>query len=189
MPDVVLTRLLGEAAHRHVLDHAGAQRADAPVGKIGGHRGFLSRAKGCWTLDARDRMPRPSRLTAYSAQNARTITPAFPRERVRSLAAKQPSRPSGAIRLDDGESEAGNATPSTEMHALDEPISAQRASTKRRGAIEEHARRQAPDRQHDRQHEADRDYLPQLHPNVEAAERTDQGPAGKSEQRERIGAK
>lgn len=63
------------------------------------------------------------------------------------------------------------------MHALDEPIGAHPASTKGRGAIEEHARRQASDRQHDRQHEADRDYLPQLHPNVEAAERTDQGPA------------
>src|ERR1044071_6602929 len=66
MPDVVLMRLLGEAAHRHVLDHAGAQRADTAVGKIGGHRGFLSRAEGCWTFDARDRMPRPSRPTAHS---------------------------------------------------------------------------------------------------------------------------
>src|SRR5438477_12818928 len=46
----------------------------------------LSRAEGCWTFDARDRMPRPSRLTAYSAQNARTATRALPRERVRSAA-------------------------------------------------------------------------------------------------------
>src|SRR5580704_19426300 len=42
MPHIVLTRLLSEAAHRHVLDHADAQRADGSVGKIGGHRGFLS---------------------------------------------------------------------------------------------------------------------------------------------------
>src|SRR6188474_2265605 len=74
MPDVVLTRLLGEAAHRHVLDHAGAQRADTAVGKIGGHRGFLSRAEGCWTFDARDRMPRPSRPTAHLAGNPQALT-------------------------------------------------------------------------------------------------------------------
>src|SRR6476646_6360727 len=65
MPDVVLTRLLGEAAHRHVLDHAGAQRADGSVGKIAGHRGFLSRAEGCWTFDARDRMLRSSPPIAH----------------------------------------------------------------------------------------------------------------------------
>src|ERR1700693_4594132 len=65
MPDVVLTRLLGEAAHRHVLDHACAQRADAAVGKIGEHRGFLSRAEGCWTFNARDRMPQSSRPNAH----------------------------------------------------------------------------------------------------------------------------
>src|SRR6516225_3514855 len=29
--------------------------------------GGLSRAEGCWTFDARDQMPRPSRLTAYLA--------------------------------------------------------------------------------------------------------------------------
>ena len=29
---------------------------------------------GCWTFDARDRMPRSSRLTAYPAENARTVT-------------------------------------------------------------------------------------------------------------------
>src|SRR3954468_6649582 len=74
MPDVVLTRLLGEAAHRHVLDHAGAQRADAAVGKIGGHGGFLSRAEGCWTFDARDRMPRSSRPTDHHAGNPKTVT-------------------------------------------------------------------------------------------------------------------
>src|ERR1043165_6588801 len=86
MPDVVLTRLLGEAAHRHVLDHAGAQRADAAVGKIGGDRGFLSRAEGCWTCDARDRTPRSSRPTAHGlADSTPTVTPSLPRERVRSL--------------------------------------------------------------------------------------------------------
>src|SRR4029077_19092359 len=65
MPDIVLTRLLREAAHRHVLNHTGTQRADGSVGKIGGHRGFLSRAEGCWTFDARDRMPRSSPATAH----------------------------------------------------------------------------------------------------------------------------
>src|ERR1700756_3764739 len=91
MPDVVLARLLGEAAHRHVLDHACAQRADAAVGKIAGHRGFLSRAEGCWTFDARDRVPRSSRPIAHRlADSAPTVMHALPRERVRSM---RPSRP------------------------------------------------------------------------------------------------
>src|SRR4051794_1947061 len=35
----------------------------------------LSRAEGCWTFDARDRMPRPSRATArHLAKNAPTAT-------------------------------------------------------------------------------------------------------------------
>src|SRR6476619_1137276 len=76
MPDVVLTRLLGEAAHRHVLDHAGAQRADGSVGKIAGHRGFLARAEGCWTFAARDRMPRSSPPTAHRLPQAVTRAPA-----------------------------------------------------------------------------------------------------------------
>src|ERR1700750_1128617 len=96
MPDVVLTRLLGEAAHRHVLDHACAQRADAAVGKIGGHRGCLSRAEGCWTFDARDRVPRSSRPFAHRlADSAPTVMHALPRERVRSCNPK----PSLAIRV------------------------------------------------------------------------------------------
>src|SRR5207302_7463201 len=66
MPDVVLTRLLSEAAYRHVLDHADAQRADAAIGKIGEHWGFLSQAEGCWTFDARDRMPRSSPLPVHA---------------------------------------------------------------------------------------------------------------------------
>src|SRR6478735_1496744 len=79
MPDVVLTRLLGEAAHRHVLDHAGAQRADGSVGKIAGHRGFLSRAEGCWTFDARDRMPRSSPPIAHRlARSPQAVTRAPP---------------------------------------------------------------------------------------------------------------
>src|SRR5271154_5376448 len=89
MPDIVLTRLLSEAAHRHVLDHAGAQRADGPGGKIGRHRGFLSRAEGCWTFDARDRMPRSSPPAVQPlnaiAKNVRTAMRGVPRERVRSL--------------------------------------------------------------------------------------------------------
>src|ERR1700758_424073 len=43
--------------------------------------GGASRAEGCWTLNARDRMPRPSRLTAdYPVENARTMTRAPSRE-------------------------------------------------------------------------------------------------------------
>src|ERR1700751_3238473 len=37
----------------------------------------LSRAEGCWTFDAWDRMPRPSRATAhYLSEIAPTATPA-----------------------------------------------------------------------------------------------------------------
>src|SRR5580704_10950908 len=43
MANVVVARLIAEATHRHVLDHAGAQRADGPVGKAGGHREILER--------------------------------------------------------------------------------------------------------------------------------------------------
>ena len=78
--NIVVARLLAEAAHIHVLDHARPQRADGPVGRMGGHRGLISLAEGCWTFDARDRMPRSSRLTAYPAQNARTVTRAPSRE-------------------------------------------------------------------------------------------------------------
>src|SRR5580700_11783636 len=88
MPNVVLTRLLSEAAHRHILDHAGAQRTDAAVGKIGGHRGFLSRAEGCWTFDARDRMPRSSRLPVHAFTVAAEYAPTVP---------PTPSRESGFV--------------------------------------------------------------------------------------------
>src|SRR4029079_3443387 len=58
-----------------VLDERGAKRAETGVEKMGGHRGFLSRAEGCWTFDARDRMPRPSPATArHLAKNAPTAT-------------------------------------------------------------------------------------------------------------------
>src|SRR6266851_9931369 len=67
VPNVVVARLLGKAAHRHVLDHARPQRADGLVGRRGDHWGLLSRAEGCWTFNARDRMPRSSRLTAYAS--------------------------------------------------------------------------------------------------------------------------
>src|SRR6266576_1577793 len=58
---------------------------------MGDHRGLLSRAEGCWTFDARDRMPRSSRLPVHAiivvAGNATdhdAVT--LPRERVRSSA-------------------------------------------------------------------------------------------------------
>src|SRR5215831_14535955 len=49
--------------------------------------GALSRAEGCWTFDARDRMPRQSRATAHHlGENAPTATRTPSRERVRSSA-------------------------------------------------------------------------------------------------------
>src|SRR6516162_5832401 len=77
--------MLIETAHGHVFDHACPQWADGTLGGIGGHQGFLSRAEGCWTFDARDRTPRPSRATAHHfVENALTETRApLPRERVR----------------------------------------------------------------------------------------------------------
>src|SRR6516164_8120312 len=78
--------MLIETAHGHVFDHACPQWADRTLGGIGGHQGVLSRAEGCWTFDARDRMPQPSRATAHHVvENAPTETRApLPRERVRS---------------------------------------------------------------------------------------------------------
>src|SRR6516225_8245426 len=66
--------------------------------------GFLSRAEGCWTFNARDRMPQPSRATAHHVvENAPTETRApLPRERVRSTTHSCPSpvdRPLFALRL------------------------------------------------------------------------------------------
>ena len=92
--NVVAARLLGEAAYPHVLDHARPQRTDGLVGRMGGHRGLLSQAEGCWTFDARDRTPQSSRLTAhYPAENAPTMR-------------RAPSRESGFVlaRVDSGRS-------------------------------------------------------------------------------------
>src|SRR5207302_8601980 len=79
LANVVAARLFGEAAHRHVFDHARTQRADGPGRRSGGHRGGPLRAEGCWTFDARDRMPRSSPLTAQpltaTAKNAPASTP------------------------------------------------------------------------------------------------------------------
>src|SRR6266576_2845123 len=65
---------------------------------MGDHRGLLSRAEGCWTFDARDRMPRSSRLPVHAiivaAGNATdhdAVT--LPRERVRSSARIIGNRP------------------------------------------------------------------------------------------------
>src|SRR6266478_6543464 len=79
LANVVAVRLLGEAAHRHVFDHARTQRADGPGRRSGGHRGGPLRAEGCWTFDARDRMPRSSPLTAHPL----TATPKMHRPRRR----------------------------------------------------------------------------------------------------------
>src|SRR6516162_10103735 len=88
MADIIAARVLLEAAHGHVFDHACPQWADGSRRSIGGHRSFLSRAEGCWTFNARDRMPRPSRATApHVVENTPTETRApLPRERVRSSA-------------------------------------------------------------------------------------------------------
>ena len=98
--NVIVARLLAEAAHPHVLDHARPQRADGPDGRMGGHRGILSRAEGCWTFHARDPMPRSSRLTAYPAPKAPTATRApIPRERVRSWVERRPRNPVSSVRF------------------------------------------------------------------------------------------
>src|SRR6516162_7475592 len=53
----------------------------------------LSQAEGCWTFDARDRMPRPSRATAhYLSEIAPTATPA-PLPRAGSFIGATPSLP------------------------------------------------------------------------------------------------
>src|SRR3954471_10751977 len=96
MPHVVLTRLLGEAADRHVLDHARTQRADAAIGKMGGHWGFLSRAEGCWTFNARDQMPRPSRPTAHHLANSAHAVMLPPPARAGSFHAPKPSSTAAA---------------------------------------------------------------------------------------------
>src|SRR5262249_28296215 len=76
--NVVAARLLVEPAHGHVFDHARPQRADRPVGRMGSHRGILSRTEGCWTFDARDQIPRSSHPSVHSfppaAKNAPTPT-------------------------------------------------------------------------------------------------------------------
>src|SRR5215204_6184905 len=38
--------------------------------RLEGIGGFLSRAEGCWTFDARDRMPQSSRPTAHRLANS-----------------------------------------------------------------------------------------------------------------------
>src|ERR1700691_1760648 len=46
--------------------------------RLEGIGGFLSRAEGCWTFDARDRMPRSSRPTAHHLADSRTGSDARP---------------------------------------------------------------------------------------------------------------
>jgi hypothetical protein len=53
--DVVTARVLGEAAHVHVFDHALAQRAAGRMRRIGDHRMLLSSRR--LTLHARRPMP------------------------------------------------------------------------------------------------------------------------------------
>jgi len=85
--NVVVARLLAEAAHSHVLDHARTQRAGRAMHRMGGHQGLLSRAEGCWTFDARDRMPRSSCLSVHAITAARENPPAL----------TPPSRESGFV--------------------------------------------------------------------------------------------
>src|SRR5215467_4694042 len=60
--------------------------------------GALSRAEGCWTFDARDRMPRQSRATAHHlGENAPTATRTPSRERVRSTTQTGPPLRAGTI--------------------------------------------------------------------------------------------
>src|SRR5438105_295947 len=84
MPDIVLTRLLGEAAHRHVLDHACAQRADAAIGKIGEHRVPFSSRR---LLDLQCSGPDAPIVTPYRS----------PPRRLRTGGDARPSRESGFV--------------------------------------------------------------------------------------------
>src|SRR6267143_508521 len=92
---------------------------------MGDHRGLLSRAEGCWTFDARDRMPRSSRLPVHAiivvARNATdhdAVT--LPRERVRSSARRRHRRPSLRTSalwvLSASASDASHAAPELEGH-------------------------------------------------------------------------
>jgi len=56
---------------------------------MGSHRGILSRAEGCWTFDARDRIPRSSRLSVHPFTAAAENTPTD----------AHPSRESGFVLL------------------------------------------------------------------------------------------
>src|SRR6516164_6494550 len=72
----------------------------------------LSRAKGCWTFDARDRMPRPSRATAHHlSEIAPTATPApLPRAGSFNGATRSPRRVSAKDRFPHPEPTPGAGT-------------------------------------------------------------------------------
>src|SRR6476469_4662629 len=62
VPDIVVVRLLDEVAHRHVFDHAPAQRADGLIT----HRGDpVLRWRLIDPLDSQDRTPGLSPAPAY----------------------------------------------------------------------------------------------------------------------------
>jgi hypothetical protein len=89
--NIVVARLLAEGRARSCprsCAHAAGWQGRA-MHRMGGHQGLLSRAEGCWTFDARDRMPRSSYLSVQTlivaADNARSRR-LPPRERVRSSA-------------------------------------------------------------------------------------------------------
>ena len=84
MADIIAACVLLEAAHvmSSIMRARNGLTGRSEVSKV---IGALSRAEGCWTFDARDRMPPPSRATAcHLVENAPTATPAPSRERVRS---------------------------------------------------------------------------------------------------------
>ena len=88
IPNVVVARLLAEAAHAHILDHARTQRAGGPGGRSGGHRGFLFELKvagpSMLGIGCPDRHPLP--LTPlHRCLTCTGRDPALPRERVRCV--------------------------------------------------------------------------------------------------------
>src|ERR1700675_1261150 len=86
VPDIVVARLLDEVAHRHVFDHAPAQRADGFIT----HRGApVLRWRLLEPLDSQDRTPGLSSSPAYFVTPSVPLAPLraqrVPAKRVRSL--------------------------------------------------------------------------------------------------------
>src|SRR5712672_4084314 len=96
--DIVVARLLDEIAHRHVFDHAPAQRADGFIT----HRGApVLRWRLFEPLDSQDRTPglslSPAHLVTPSAPPAPLRAQRAPAKRVRSWVKNGPDGPEAPL--------------------------------------------------------------------------------------------